>query len=960
MKTWYWRTKETFSKRAITTIAIILTPLIYFCSAVKGSLALVQGDGWTANLGLRILVGELLKNVEIPLWNPYIFSGMPLLASIYPGSLYPPNWIFALLSPGVAVNLVVITTYHWAIIGSYRYARSLGFSRSEAFVTGITFAFGGFMVMSMGQTATIATAAWFPWILLAIEKLYQNASWRWVILGAIFVALQFFGGVPQMTWYTVLVGGAYFLFSVLLRKQNHSRLRFAISIFVMALGGALLSAVQLLPLRELQQQSGRAGIAYDYFSAYSFPPSQILALIFPYLFGGAVQSPYKIQYWGEWGIFVTCGYVSLLGLLFVFIAALGKKNVVMWFWLGVAAVSLVLAFGSYLPFGANFLLYKIPVYNLFRGSFRHMLEFTFSCAVLAGAGMKYLRQSDLIERRELLKKSVAILASGVTCALLVYKIGGARMIDAGKLPQYATSLMNAEVLIPLFFFAASIAAAWFYVKTQFAFFGTLIIVVLMADLIGYGYFLEWKSYTFSVSNRLADPPTVKFIKSRETDLNSFRMMSYAPWPWENYELLNYPNNSIARGLQSANGYDMLRLTRPASVMGEMSPDGVVQEIEAFGVADQGLNLFNVKYLLLERNGALGERRSVVYDGVRFREKYLELKLAPGGRERMILGGVTASEIVIVSTMTNSAHLKDGTPILKVSLNTKSGQTITRDLQIGRDTSEWAYDRADVRSGVKHQRARVIESWPVEDGAGSFEGHRYLARLSFERSEIESIKLDYVGADAEILIMRASLYDPASGLSYPLDSISLLAERWQKLASFGAVDLYQNLKSMPRAWFVNNVMVIPETEVLTTIKSGKQRDGQVFDPSQTALLDSESYGSNKAPLSLLAGAVDAEVSLTRYEPRRIEIKTRNSQIGFLMLSEVYYPGWEARVDGVETRVYRTNYALRGIAIPPGEHKIEFFYSAPSFKRGLAYTGLGILLLMAVTVLGRWKSRQAVSG
>ncbi len=427
MYTKKWQNKLALSERSVTTIAILIIPVTYFYLAVKSNLVLVQGDGWSASVGLRFLVGQLLWRGQAPLWNPYIFSGMPLLASIYPGALYPPNWFFAVLSPASAINLVVITTYHLAIIGAYRYARTLGLDRIASFLVGVAFAFGGFMVTSMGQTATIATSCWLPWILLAIEKLYRKPSPWWVIGGAVFIAIQFFGGVPQMTWHTCLLAGSYFLFSAALREQKHSRARFAGAVLMMTLGGALLSAIQFLPLRELQQHGGRASITYDYFSAYSFPPRQVFALIFPYLFGGASQLPYKTPYWGDWGIFVTCGYVGLLGLLLALIAILGKKNPVMWFWIGASVVSLFLSFGSYLPLGVNHLLYQIPVYNLFRGSFRHMLELTFSIAVLAGLGMNHLRECDDKVRRSLVKLSGSLLALGILFSLLVYKAAGSRV-----------------------------------------------------------------------------------------------------------------------------------------------------------------------------------------------------------------------------------------------------------------------------------------------------------------------------------------------------------------------------------------------------------------------------------------------------------------------------------------------------------------------------------------------------
>ena len=70
---------------------LILLPIIYFYPAVMGEVSLVAGDGWTQNLGVRVLIGRMIAHGQIPLWNPFIFAGTPLLASIYPGALYLPE-----------------------------------------------------------------------------------------------------------------------------------------------------------------------------------------------------------------------------------------------------------------------------------------------------------------------------------------------------------------------------------------------------------------------------------------------------------------------------------------------------------------------------------------------------------------------------------------------------------------------------------------------------------------------------------------------------------------------------------------------------------------------------------------------------------------------------------------------------------------------------------------------------
>ena len=183
----------------------------------------------------------------------------------------------------------------------------------------------------------------------------------------------------------------------------------------MVTAGGLLSAIQLLPLRELQLQGGRAAISYETFATYSFPPQQVLALVFPYFFGGAAMPPYRIPYWGDWGIYVTCGYTGLIGLALAIAALVRQRRSVAWFWGAVAVVSLLLSFGDHLPFGLNRWLHAMPVYGLFRASFRHLYEFTFAIAVLAGLGLQRIVQLEKTEAHR-----IAVLSSvGLTAVVVL-------------------------------------------------------------------------------------------------------------------------------------------------------------------------------------------------------------------------------------------------------------------------------------------------------------------------------------------------------------------------------------------------------------------------------------------------------------------------------------------------------------------------------------------------------------
>ncbi|WP_407641648.1 YfhO family protein [Chitinophaga arvensicola] len=95
---------------------------------------------------------------------------------------------------------------------------------------------------------------------------------------------------------------------------------------------------------------------------------------------------------------------------------------------------------------------------------------------------------------------------------------------------------------------------------------------------------------------------------------------------------------------------------------------------------------------------------------------------------------------------------------------------------------------------------------------------------------------------------------------------------------------------------------------------------------------------------------AAIQLTKYGLNKLEYTSRNSQEGFGVFSEIYYPaGWEAFIDGKPADIIRTDYALRGIKIPAGEHKIEMKFEPKTFFTGLKIAGISSTLLLLLVVL-----------
>ncbi|MEM8535422.1 MAG: hypothetical protein AAGF95_31600, partial [Chloroflexota bacterium] len=93
----------------------------------------------------HIMPANLIEQGHLPLWNPYTFSGIPLIGDGQTALFYPPNWLFFFLPGAVALNYVVLLQFAIAGIGTYLFARSLGLWQMAACVAAIAFMFSGFL-----------------------------------------------------------------------------------------------------------------------------------------------------------------------------------------------------------------------------------------------------------------------------------------------------------------------------------------------------------------------------------------------------------------------------------------------------------------------------------------------------------------------------------------------------------------------------------------------------------------------------------------------------------------------------------------------------------------------------------------------------------------------------------------------------------------------------------------------
>ncbi len=152
-------------------------------------------------------------------------------------------------------------------------------------------------------------------------------------------------------------------------------------------------------------------------------------------------------------------------------------------------------------------------------------------------------------------------------------------------------------------------------------------------------------------------------------------------------------------------------------------------------------------------------------------------------------------------------------------------------------------------------------------------------------------------------------------------------------------LFANSTVFKRAYIAKKYTVIKnDLIILESIKNKK------LDLSKEVILEEYPPANFSNPLNNEDHA--AQTTITTYKSNLVRIKTNSEKQGFLVLSDNYFPGWKAFIDGERTKIYRANYTFRAVHIPGGSHEVTFKYDPLSFKIGLYITIFSLLLLSAV--------------
>lgn len=397
-------------------LLLIFVTIVFYPLVFQGEV-LFFGDNLSLRVPNAIYAASRMFEGELPLWNPYIFSGIPFFADVSTTVLHPVIVLFMLLDPLRALSLATLVHIYLAGVFAYFLGRTLSLSKLGSLMVSVVFMFSASMMHYTTYLNFLMSGTWLPLTFASFYKAIERQDRRWIGIGAFSLFAQILGGHPQLVFYTVLFMFFYVLFVIPEKSFKDVALKFIVVMFL-AVG---LSAVVLVPAYELTGYSTRSNLTYEEATRESLHPLLAVRLILANFF----DNPKVGMTWGPaWRkVADNTGYGGALAIVLVGLAlvwgkpfkAKKKGKLFKFFWL-MAFGFLVMAFGKFTPLYT--VIHRVlSILAPIRGPDKALLMVNFSLAVLAGMSLDSLRKVSI--NKSALRKVVLIVAGVFVSAYII-------------------------------------------------------------------------------------------------------------------------------------------------------------------------------------------------------------------------------------------------------------------------------------------------------------------------------------------------------------------------------------------------------------------------------------------------------------------------------------------------------------------------------------------------------------
>jgi len=164
--------------------------------------------------------------------------------------------------------------------------------------------------------------------------------------------------------------------------------------------------------------------------------------------------------------------------------------------------------------------------------------------------------------------------------------------------------------------------------------------------------------------------------------------------------------------------------------------------------------------------------------------------------------------------------------------------------------------------------------------------------------------------------------------------------YDELIEDKTIKIYKNLKFMPRAFLAEDFKVLKnDVEILTAMKS------KYFEPDKMVILEEEPVWDSISA----AQNEKKNVRIAEGGNNHLMIKAATPKKSILVLTDTYFPGWKAFVNGKEQKIYRADNAFRAVLLNAGSYEVKFVYDPVSFRAGLAITIFTLILISVLVII-----------
>ncbi|MBI4542802.1 MAG: hypothetical protein HY705_07220 [Gemmatimonadetes bacterium] len=339
---------------------------------------------------------EWRRTGEIPLWNPYLFGGLPYVGAMHGDIFYPTAWLRLVLPVDVAMNLGFAAHLVLAGLFTYLFLRSLDVSWTGSMVGGLAYQLSGIVasLVHPGHDGKLFVSAWMPLVLLGLVIGVRRQRLEGYGILALAVGMGIVSPHIQMMQYTLIFAGLFAVYLTFWSEDRPPEMPRRVLALSLALGAVIVgfgaAMIQLWPFIEYMPFAARTAGAqgWEYATSWAMPPANMVDWLIPE-FTGILGN-----YWGENAAKLHSEYLgaAVLGLATLGFGQRARRRL-LWFAGGAAVLFVLVSLGGHTPFYR--LWYAlVPGVKVTRAAGMAFFVPTFLVAMAAALGVERIERGE--------------------------------------------------------------------------------------------------------------------------------------------------------------------------------------------------------------------------------------------------------------------------------------------------------------------------------------------------------------------------------------------------------------------------------------------------------------------------------------------------------------------------------------------------------------------------------------